>query len=75
MDKVSTSLDGVFVLEPRVFGDPRGFFLESYNERELAKLGIGSLRYKSGFAGARATTMCRTGRPGFITRSSMRKGS
>ena len=40
MDKVSTSLDGVFVLEPRVFGDPRGFFLESYSERELAKLGI-----------------------------------
>ena len=40
MDKVSTSLDGVFVLEPRVFGDPRGFFLESYNERELAQLGI-----------------------------------
>jgi len=41
MNKVSTLLDGVFVLEPKVFGDSRGFFLESYNERELAKLGIG----------------------------------
>jgi len=36
----STSLPGLFVLEPRVFGDNRGFFLESYNERALADLGI-----------------------------------
>jgi len=38
--KISTPLDGVFVLEPRVFGDERGFFLESYNERVFAQLGI-----------------------------------
>jgi dTDP-4-dehydrorhamnose 3,5-epimerase len=38
--KISTSLPGVFILEPRVFGDERGFFLESYNERALAELGI-----------------------------------
>jgi dTDP-4-dehydrorhamnose 3,5-epimerase len=31
---------GVLVLEPRVFGDDRGFFLESYNQRGLADLGI-----------------------------------
>jgi len=29
------------VLEPRVFGDERGFFLESYNEKAFAELGIG----------------------------------
>jgi len=40
MNKVSTALEGVFVLEPQVFGDARGFFLESYNEREFTKLGI-----------------------------------
>jgi dTDP-4-dehydrorhamnose 3,5-epimerase len=28
-----TRLDDVLLLEPRVFGDPRGFFLESYNQR------------------------------------------
>ena len=28
-----TSLPGVLLLEPRVFGDPRGFFLESYNRK------------------------------------------
>ena len=38
--KISTSLPGVFVLEPRVFGDERGFFLESFNERVFAELGI-----------------------------------
>ena len=36
----STSLPGLFVLEPRVFGDNRGFFLESYNERALADADI-----------------------------------
>jgi dTDP-4-dehydrorhamnose 3,5-epimerase len=38
--KIPTSLPGLFILEPRVFGDERGFFLESYNERALAELGI-----------------------------------
>ena len=39
--KIPTSLPEVFILEPRVFGDARGFFLESYNERVFAELGIG----------------------------------
>ena len=38
--KIPTSLPGVFILEPRVFGDERGFFLESYNERVFSELGI-----------------------------------
>lgn len=38
--KIPTSLPGVFVLEPRVFGDERGFFLESYNERTMAEAGV-----------------------------------
>src|SRR5579862_7899722 len=40
MRKIATSLPGVFILEPRVFGDERGFFLESYNERAMAEVGI-----------------------------------
>jgi len=39
--KIATSIPGVFVLEPCVFGDQRGFFLESYNERVFRELGIG----------------------------------
>ena len=37
---VDRLLDGVLLLEPRVFGDARGFFLESYNERTMAEVGI-----------------------------------
>jgi dTDP-4-dehydrorhamnose 3,5-epimerase len=35
-----TNLGEVKLLEPRVFADSRGFFLESYNRRTFAKLGI-----------------------------------
>ena len=35
-----TNLSEVKLLEPRVFADPRGFFLESYNQRIFADLGI-----------------------------------
>ena len=35
-----TSLPGVLLIEPRVFGDDRGFFLESYNKQSLADAGI-----------------------------------
>jgi dTDP-4-dehydrorhamnose 3,5-epimerase len=30
-----TSLHGVFMLEPKVFGDERGYFYESFNQREF----------------------------------------
>ncbi|EES72755.1 dTDP-4-dehydrorhamnose 3,5-epimerase [Paenibacillus sp. oral taxon 786 str. D14] len=33
-------LEGVFLLEPVVHGDHRGFFMESYNEAVLKQLGI-----------------------------------
>src|SRR5208283_3809718 len=33
------SLPGILLLEPRVFVDDRGFFLESYNQRTFAELG------------------------------------
>ena len=37
---IPTSLPGVLILEPRVFTDDRGFFLESYNQRNLEAAGI-----------------------------------
>jgi len=33
-------IQGIIVLEPRVFADERGFFFESYNEKTFAALGI-----------------------------------
>lgn len=38
--KILTSLPEVFILEPRVFGDERGFFFESYNQRIMRDVGI-----------------------------------
>jgi dTDP-4-dehydrorhamnose 3,5-epimerase len=35
-----TDLPGVLVLTPKVFGDERGFFLESFNKREFQQAGI-----------------------------------
>jgi len=33
MKIIQTAIAGVLLIEPRVFGDERGFFFESYNER------------------------------------------
>jgi dTDP-4-dehydrorhamnose 3,5-epimerase len=38
MRVVPTSLPGVLVLEPKVYGDARGWFMESYNRRALREL-------------------------------------
>jgi dTDP-4-dehydrorhamnose 3,5-epimerase len=35
-----TKLDGVLILEPKVFGDNRGFFQESYSKRAFEDLGL-----------------------------------
>jgi dTDP-4-dehydrorhamnose 3,5-epimerase len=33
MNVIKTALEGVLILEPKVFGDERGFFMESFNQR------------------------------------------
>lgn len=40
MKIIHTDLPDVILLEPKVFGDERGFFMESYNKRVLAEAGI-----------------------------------
>lgn len=40
MRKIETPLPGVLLLEPKVFGDERGFFLESYHAKKFRDLGI-----------------------------------
>lgn len=37
MKVLSTEIHDALILEPKVFGDARGFFLESYNRRVLAE--------------------------------------
>ena len=40
IEKITTSLPGLLILEPRVFADERGFFFESYNQRIMEAAGI-----------------------------------
>jgi dTDP-4-dehydrorhamnose 3,5-epimerase len=40
MKVIQTSLAGALVLEPKVFADDRGFFLESYNQKAFQEIGI-----------------------------------
>jgi dTDP-4-dehydrorhamnose 3,5-epimerase len=40
MNKIETSLAGVWIIEPQVFGDARGFFMETYNEATMLALGL-----------------------------------
>ena len=40
MKRIDTSILGVFLIEPSVFEDQRGFFFESYHQRKFAELGI-----------------------------------
>ena len=43
MKVIETSLPGVKLIEPRVFGDERGFFLESWNSEAFAAAGINAV--------------------------------
>lgn len=40
MNFIKTDIDGVVIIEPRIFTDSRGYFFESYNEAEFIKNGI-----------------------------------
>lgn len=40
MKVTKTKLDGVVILEPQVFGDNRGFFMESWSKRKMEAAGL-----------------------------------
>ncbi len=40
MKVIQTEIPGVLILEPTAYRDERGFFLESYNKKELQEIGI-----------------------------------
>lgn len=40
MNFIKTAIDGVVIVEPRIFKDDRGYFFESYNEQEFISNGI-----------------------------------
>ena len=38
MNVIETKIDGLLILEPRVFGDDRGWFMESFNQRAFEQI-------------------------------------
>lgn len=35
MNVINTAIEGVVIIEPKVFTDPRGYFFESFSQREF----------------------------------------
>ena len=44
MNLIKTKLDGLVVLKPTVFNDSRGYFMESYNQKNINKL-LGNVNF------------------------------
>ena len=40
MERIATKIEGAYRLLPKVFGDQRGFFLESWNRKTFTEIGI-----------------------------------
>ena len=40
MNVTETRLKGVFILEPQVFGDARGWFMESWSKKKMEEAGL-----------------------------------
>ncbi len=40
MEVTKTNIEGVYIIEPKVFKDQRGYFFESYNQLSLSEFGI-----------------------------------
>ena len=38
MKRIDTPLEGCFIIEPKVFGDQRGFFFESFNQKVFSEI-------------------------------------
>ena len=38
--KIETSIEGVYVIEPTVFGDNRGYFMETWSKNEFEEIGL-----------------------------------
>ena len=53
MKVVATALADVKLVEPRTFGDERGFFLESWNARAFAAAGLGATFVQDNHSGSR----------------------
>lgn len=42
MNVIKTDIDGLLIIEPKIFNDSRGYFFESYTKSRYSSLGIGA---------------------------------
>ena len=54
MERLETRLDGPLLLRPKVFGDERGFFTETYRRSSYAEVGIGEEMVQDNHSRSRA---------------------
>jgi len=45
MKVITTNIPDVLIIEPKVFGDSRGFFFESFNQKTFNKATEGSAQF------------------------------
>lgn len=53
LELIPTPLKDVLIIEPKVFGDERGFFLEAYNEATFRTLGLPTRFVQDNHSGSR----------------------
>jgi len=53
MEFIPTTIPDVLIIEPRVFGDSRGFFMETYQARQFAEAGIPQIFVQDNHSGSR----------------------
>jgi dTDP-4-dehydrorhamnose 3,5-epimerase len=57
MNVIRCELEGLLLLEPKVFGDPRGFFMETWNRRRYEELGINAAFVQDNISVSRRGTL------------------
>lgn len=43
MNKIEMEIEGVYLIEPQVFGDHRGYFMETYSRDKFSQMGINNI--------------------------------
>lgn len=55
MNIIETSLDGVYIIEPQVFGDARGWFFESYSKIKSPQINCDFIQDNHSFSAEKGT--------------------
>ena len=59
MNVIETALEGVFILEPQVFGDARGWFMESWSQKKKGNTARTALSAESNGTGKTSACLAR----------------